>query len=90
MEAINKNNVKTLKSILKLLENEHNKWPLPIEQHKIACINAIKNTIHTSEIVLTNGGIKTMVDNIQAYKKVDLFSELEQSKIVPNLQTVTT
>jgi hypothetical protein len=84
MESINKNNIKTLKSIVKLLENENNKWPLPIMQHKIAYLNALNNAIDTGEVVLSFGGIKNMANDATASQKIDLFSDLDQKESVLN------
>jgi hypothetical protein len=86
-ESVNKNNVKTLSSILKLLENDYiDTWPDVIKTHKQACINALSNSIYTSKVVLSHGGVKTMANNAIASQKIDLFPDFEASNNELNSQ----
>lgn len=77
---LNKNNIKTLKSLKRALENPVlvTLWPHEIKTHKEAILNALKNVIPVGEAVLCQGGLNTVMDGFRASQKADLFAGIPE------------
>jgi hypothetical protein len=86
---LNKNNIKTLKSLRKLLNNPvvDALWPHEVKMHKEAITNALTNIIPVGEAVLCQGGLNAVMDGFQASQKADLFAEVPEVESTKNLFT---